>query len=216
MSIKKSIGWTDKTINPIKGMCKGGCWYCYYSGKRGMLNRFKQDPEIRLDFSVFVKLPKSPKKIFLCSTHDLFGDWIPKSWRDIIFFYIEGYPQHTFQILTKFPQNIDREMPPNVWLGCTVEHRDFWERAIYHLGKIKAKIKFISFEPLFSSMNFSIPPSIIDWVIVGQLTQHGKKYKPEKAWIQEIVDECKFIRIPIFLKDNLRGLYEPLIQEMPK
>ncbi|GAH33076.1 unnamed protein product, partial [marine sediment metagenome] len=34
MTIKKSIGWTQMTLNPIKGMCKGGCWYCYYSGKR--------------------------------------------------------------------------------------------------------------------------------------------------------------------------------------
>jgi len=71
MGIKTSIGWTDMTLNPIKGQCKGGCWYCYYSGKKGFLNRFKQDPTIRLNLDVFEKLPFHKKKIFLCSTHEL-------------------------------------------------------------------------------------------------------------------------------------------------
>lgn len=216
MSIKKSIGWTDMTLNPIKGRCKGGCWYCYYSGERGMLNRFKQDPGIELDLSVFDHLPKKSKKIFLCSTHDLFGDWIPRSWRDLIFANFGYYPQHIFQILTKFPQNIDRPMPDNVWLGVTVTGWGDFHKKTY-IEKAKAKIKFISFEPLLTEMPWMdlwLEP--YHWIIIGRLTQHGHKYDPPREWIKQLVLRANACKCKIFLKDNLKEIWkEPLIQEVP-
>lgn len=217
MSLKKSIGWTDKTINPIKGICRGGCWYCW---TKPLYKRKFLHPELRLNLDVFFKLPKSPKKIFLCSTHDMFGSWIPEVWRRNIFYAINNYPQHTFQILTKFPQNIDREMPDNVWLGCTVTKGDDegWMR-LYYLKEAKAKLKFVSFEPLLRRLNHPIIVNAgeFDWFIFGKLTQHGKKYDPKKTWLKFPIDYLKGVkRKPIFLKDNLKGIYEPLIQEMPE
>lgn len=224
MSIKTSIGWTDMTLNPIKGRCKGGCWYCYYSGERGFLNRFKQDPTIRLDLDVFKKLPFHRKKIFLCSTHDLFGNWIPKHWRDLIFWHIELWPQHTFQILTKFPEHIFKPMPNNVWLGVTVEDASKLCRIIKLIYR-DAKIKFVSFEPLFFSKDknhinrreFLLHiTKEINWVIVGRLTGFGKIYNPPKWLIEEIVRHCQQLDIPIFLKENLKPIWkERLIQEFP-
>ena len=214
MSLKTSIGWTDLTCNPIKGKCKGGCWYCYYSGKRGIANRFKLDSEIRLDLDVFFKLPKSPKKIFLCSTHDLFGDWIPSWWRYAIFERIESYSQHTFQILTKFPQNIDRPMPDNVYLGVTItKNEDIWRRN--RLVTTDAKIKFISFEPLLEDLDFTLYQKI-NWVIIGCLTGYGHKYDPKLKWIKKIVRNCADCGIRIFLKDNLSHIWgNNLIQQIP-
>ena len=217
MSIKESISWTNMTLNPIKGRCKGGCWYCFYSGKRGIMNRFKHNPEIRLDLTVFDNLPKKPKKIFLCSTHDLFGDWIPGWYRDLIFTKVEEKFWHTFQILTKFPQNIDRDMPNNVHLGVTLDGIDPLDDIAksWSLRDMKAKIKFYSFEPLID------PPClkllyIVDWVIIGKLTSYGKQFNPKKRWIEEIVDEYKSFDIPIFLKDNLKEIWgNDLIQEFP-
>ena len=217
MSIQRSIGWCDVTCNPIKGRCRGGCWYCYYSGKRGILNRFKQDPIIRLDHTAFDSLPYKSKKIFLCSTHDLFGSWIPTKWRDFIFHKVKIWPEHTFQILTKFPQNIDRPMPDNVWLGVTITGDDNqWSKG-FNLFNQKAKIKFISFEPLFKPIEIVEEFLNFNWIIVGGLTGYGNKYQPRKEWIQTIVEECRYYDIPIFLKDNLKEIWgEPLIQEFPE
>lgn len=226
MSVKKSIGWCDMTLNPIKGRCLGGCWYCYYSREGGMLNRFKKEPELHLDLRVFYKLPKKSKRIFLCSTHDLFGDWVSERWRDLIFAHFKYYPQHTFQILTKFPQNINRKMPHNVWFGVTVETIDnFWRAR--ELDNISARIKFISFEPLFveiwnescySEKDFSIFENWFHWVIVGKLTGiRGNVLDPKRSWIEHIVKTCRYNRTPIFLKDNLKEIWgENLIQEFPK
>ena len=215
MSIEKSIGWTDKTVNPIKGMCKGGCWYCW---TKPLYKRKFLQPELSLNLDVFFKLPKSPKKIFLCSTHDLFGDWIPSWWRTAIFERIEANPQHTFQILTKFPQNIDRPMPDNVWLGTTVTNQAELSR-ITHIELIEAKRRFVSFEPLLGYINwegFRLEFSSLDWIIVGQLTGHGKKYEPKKYWINQIKFYARYYGIPLFMKNNLKEIFgEPLIQEFP-
>ena len=221
MSVEKSIGWCDMTLNPIKGRCFGGCRYCYYSGEKGMLNRFKLDPEIRLDTGVFSwnlkkMLPKKPKKIFLCSTHDLFGDWIDPRWREIILEYVMINSQHTFQILTKFPENIDRKMPHNVWLGVTVADNGNMINT-WRLGRKEAKIRFVSIEPLLERIDPYMIHHSCDWIIVGRLTGYGHKYDPKKEWIEEIVWKARERDIPIFLKDNLKEIWgENLIQEFPK
>ena len=217
---KKSIGWCDMTLNPIKGKCQGGCWYCWTNGfrQRGFLSN-----EIKLKTVVFNNLPKKPKKIFLCSTHDLFGSWIPKRWRDAIFLDIEEcYPQHTFQILTKFPQNIDRPMPDNVWLGVTITLSVYAWRLSF-LKKAEANIKFVSVEPMLGEVGYGFlwfyeVPMIekIDWAIIGKLTQYGHKYDPRKQTIKWYVEKAKEYNIPIFLKNNLKEIWgEPLIQEFP-
>ena len=41
---KTKIEWCDYTINPIKGICKNNCWYCYAIR---MYKRFGWNPKIR-------------------------------------------------------------------------------------------------------------------------------------------------------------------------
>jgi len=221
MSFKNSVGWADFSLNPIKGRCKGGCWYCYYSGKRGMLNRFKRDPMPCLDLRCFDNLPKKPKKIFLCSTHDLFGSWIEGWWQDLILTKIAEKFHHTFQILTKFPQNINRNIPNNVWLGVTITGtKGEWEA--FDLGILRAKaakIKFISIEPLLKELFWNALKALqyFDWIIIGKLTGYGHKYDPKKEWIEKIIAEAKHYNIPIFLKDNVKDIWQgDLIQEFPE
>ena len=61
---------------------------------------------------------------------------------------------HIFQVLTKRPERMLKfiedfgSVPDNVWLGTSVELKFFTYR-IEILRKINAKVKFISFEPLF-------------------------------------------------------------------
>lgn len=218
MSVKTSIGWTDMTLNPIKGLCQGGCWYCYYSGKRGIAHRFKQEPKLRLDLSVFDKLPKAPKRVFLCSTNDYWGYWISNEWRGAIREKTQEYPQHIFQVLTKQYQNLSKDSPyPDNWqVGGTATDYYSMFRALNGLayldGGIQAKVKFISFEPLLESVaGVRLNLSGVDWVIIGRLTGYGHKYDPKIEWVEEIVRACDKAGVPVFLKDNLK----PLINSSP-
>jgi len=239
----KSIGWTDWTWNPIKGICPVGCWYCYARKiyKRfDLMGRWAADPYWDRDFSidkdtiffdeheasqpyitrVGAKREIKPRKIFVCSTIEMFHPEIPTKYRDEVFHMIESCPQDTFQVLTKLPENIDREMPNNVWLGVTTDDATNSFDRMKWLHRAKVKTKFVSFEPLLSGhwgFNFNVWLSHIAWAIVGRLTGYGHKYDPNKDDIDIIVKKCKEFGIPIFLKDNLKEIWgEPLIQEFPK
>lgn len=220
---RTKIEWTDFAWNPIKGLCPVDCKlpdgksYCY---GRTIYNRFDWMLEGMGEIGYLAEWEleqpikrKKPTKIFVCSTYELFHS-PDKFARDEIFKIIEKCPQHTFQILTKFPQNIDRPMPDNVWLGVTVtEEQDshrLWRLRRYE----KAKIKFVSYEPLLNDVIFL--DDWLDWVIVGRLTGHGKKHDPKKEKIETIVKRAQKWNIPIFLKNNLKKIWgEPLIQEFP-
>ena len=214
--------------NPVKGVCPMDCKtsdgksYCY---ARKIYKRFKWPEELQFSrHMLYWQTPAILKKssgIFLCSTIELFHERIPKSWRDEIFRRINLFPQHRFYILTKLPQNIDRPMPPNVWLGITLEGPQNILLKMHHfyrnLNMTPMVINFISFEPLLREIQF-IP--IVDWVIVGRLTGHGHKYDPKKEWIEHMIKQAQAMRTPIFLKNNLIPiLSEQFVkanQEMPK
>jgi len=213
---KTRIEWTDYTWNPIKGMCPVGCWYCY---ARRMYKRlgWERSPRIDTDELVRPMVLFKPSKIFVCSTHELFyhdSNHDYKQMRDLIFQVIEKCPQHTFQILTKMPENIDRPMPDNVWLGVSVDDYKSLNR-IYYLLRSSAKIKLISYEPMLDYT--AIPGSGIDWVIIGRLTGHGTKHDPPKDWIRSFVEIAHEREYKVFLKNNLKEIWgEPLIQEFPE
>jgi len=214
---KTSIEWTDYSWNCIRGLCPTGCWYCY---ARKIYKRFLQAEKLEfhpVESEAPYKL-KKPSKIFVCSTMELFHKEIPSKWRDWIFETIENCPQHTFQILTKFPRNIDRPMPDNVWLGVTVTRgADLWR--IKELMAYKAIIRFVSYEPFLQDMPDHCLEQMdeqIDWLIVGRLTGYGKKYNPNRKNLIELVGYARRFNIPIFLKNNLKEIWgEPLIQEFP-
>jgi len=160
---------------------------------------------------------KKPSRIFVCSTYEIFYQK-HHSWRDGIFDVIKSCPQHTFQILTKMPENIDRPMPDNVWLGVSVEKGDDvgWGR-ISALSKATARIKFVSFEPLLGriSAGFLRNAEEFDWFIFGRLTGHGKKHDPKLIHLQ--VYDAVLRPKPVFLKHNLKDIWPgKLIQEFPE
>ena len=205
------IGWTDYTWNPIKGLCPVGCWYCY--GRR-MYQRFGWEEYLRFKIPNNKDVPKRPTRIFVCSMMEIFHPAIPKKWRDAIFLFIQHHPKHTFQILTKMPENIDRPMPDNAWLGVSITDDGKLCGRYQDLLDAEARIKFISFEPLF---NLSYLPLRINWVIIGRLTGYGRRYDPSLAVLKSMVDTYRAEKISIFLKDSLKEIWgEPLIQEYPE
>lgn len=124
------ISWTDITANPIhlirEDGSHGGHW-CHkvspgcakcYSETQNQSNYFKfashlpysgsAPDNLIFDEKVMQELIKirSPKKIFLCSMTDLFGEWVPDAWLDRASAYMAIASQHTFQILTKRPERM--------------------------------------------------------------------------------------------------------------
>ena len=215
---KTKIEWCDYTINPIKGLCRNDCWYCY--AKR-MYKRFKWDEHIRPDFSVFDLNLKKPSRIFVGSTHDIFGDWIPYHWiQEIINHIKREWNKHTFIFLTKNPKRYAEFLfPDNCWLGTSIESDDKMGR-LYDLWK-SAKTRniiFASFEPLLSDLasldlkEYYEMFTMLDWIIIGGLTPEPVH---KEEWVNRIIHEsCTDNDIPIFLKDNLK--YPEKIQEFPE
>lgn len=217
---KTKIEWTDWTWNPIRGLCPQACLYCY---ARAMYKRFKWDEKVYIPWRTFfsdaakINSLRKPSKIFVCSTFELFHPVVSKQDTNSIFNVMGHNPQHTFQILTKLPQNIDRDMPDNVWLGVSItKNEDEWRTdKLLHWG---GKIRFLSIEPMLDDCKDIIHSfNDIEWLVIGRLTGHGNKYNPQKEWIKYLIDEAQLSNLPIFLKDNLKDIWEgPLIQEFPE
>lgn len=208
---RTKIEWCDYTINPIKGICKHGCWYCY---AEKMYRRFKWNPKVRYDKYEIYKAQgiQEPSKIFICSTHDIMGEWVPDKWiQDIIdFCYLCDY--HTFIFLTKNPKRyVNFKFPKNCWLGMTITGLEDDINWLWNSYSGMDNIKFVSLEPLLNFINiYDFLHTKPNWIIVGGLTP---KSKHKLKWVETIIKQTKENNIPIFLKDNLH--FEQNIKEFP-
>ena len=200
---KTKIEWCDYTVNPVKGKCQNACWYCY---ARRIYDRFKLDPEVRFDDKEMDKVAKikKPSRIFVGSTHELFGSWIPSWWVQDILISVKRYPQHMFVFLTKNPMRYFAfKFPDNCWLGATTVDANTAGTFTDNL-LLKKGYRFISAEPLLEDIAKYIDYDAVGWIIIGALTGPGsKKYQPKKEWIEGVIRRADKFKIPVFLKDNL-------------
>ena len=218
------ISWCSYTWNPVRGLCPVGCPYCY---ARGIYKRFHYDPTIRLnekELQAPYKL-KEPSRIFVGSTIELFGEWVSDNWIERILKVCRDNPQHTFQFLTRYPQQLgDFHFPINCWLGVTVTTKvDKWKAD--YLAEIdfdpykdyeRKHTTFVSYEPLLDDAGGWLCG--IRWVIIGAETGNRKgKVLPEKAWIENILYYANTWNVPVFMKGNLPKFADiKTRQEFPK
>ena len=188
------------------------CEYCY---ARRMYKRFKWNPEIRYDPGWYHETPsyKTPSKIFIGSTMEIFGNWVKDEWIEDILTKTSIFPQHTFIFLTKKPENLSKwsPFPDNCWIGCSTPTAWQYDRTIEDLRHIEARLKFLSFEPLCDRIAISpkqLERSGIRWVILGQETPVSKKVHLPWQWFSEVVEAADSTGIPVFLKDNLNKLLQ--------
>ncbi len=212
MSNKSSIEWTEQTWNPVSGCTKvsPGCKHCYAEtmagrlqlmGAAGYANGFQLTLHpYRIEQPL---LRKKPTIYFVNSMSDLFHEGIPDSFIDEIFSVIERTPQHTYQILTKRAKRLTdyfstRTCPKNVWLGVSVEDREYGLPRIDYLREIDTGIRFLSIEPLLENLG-PINLAGIHWVIVGG--ESGVKARPMKEeWVENIRLQCEKDNVAFFFK----------------
>lgn len=122
---------------------------------------------------------RAPRRIFVNSMSDLFHEKVQKDWLDQIFAAMIVCPQHTFQILTKRPeqmktylcsvaaQDVEKHMARlrpgygrldwpwrNVWLGVSVEDQKTADERIPLLLETPAAVRWVSYEPALGEINF--------------------------------------------------------------
>lgn len=201
------IDWTDWTWNPVTG-CLRNCFYCYV--KR--LRNYDQSPTYHRDRIDEPLNLKRPGKIFVCSTADLFAEWIENRWIRYIMRAVEKSQRHTFQFLTKEPNGYAGwEFPENCWIGFTETG------STKILNKIQpargARIHFISFEPLMTEVTEPIP-DFINWIIIGAMTGgRSYKFKPRLSWIESLVSQADHRGIAVFMKESLRGIWPHILRK---
>jgi len=208
-----SIEWTDATWNPVAGctVLSPGCTNCYamrmaarlemmgqakYSGlTRKSGGRSVWTGKLFLDRKA-LEAPKSwrkPRQIFVNSMSDLFHSDVPADFVYSVWSTMEATPHHTYQILTKRPDRmaeITREfrLLPNVWLGASVENSDYLDR-IDNLRRVRAAVRFISFEPLLGSVA-DADLTGIQWAIVGG--ESGPRARQtDRAFLQRLSQQVE-------------------------
>ena len=89
------------------------------------------------------------------------------------------------------------EIPSNVWLGVTVERKDYLDR-ISDLREVACSIRFVSMEPLLEPLD-DLDLHDIHWVIVGG--ESGPKARSiEEFWILDIKEQCEQQNAAFFFK----------------
>ena len=244
MSDKTPIEWTDATWNPIRAKGDLGRWYCQkispgcdhcyasrlnkrFGGKAyapvelGALTAARQavaDGDIYLDEKTLAQPVhwKRPRRVFVCSMTDLFGEWVSDDWLLNVWLSMAVAGQHTFQVLTKRPSRmkhfLDRiqNLPgghqtfadsfwplPNVWLGVSVESDAYTWRA-KALAEIPAAVRFVSAEPLLGPLP-GLDLSSISWLIAGSESGPGAR-ACELNWVRLLRDKSQAAGTAFFWK----------------
>lgn len=228
------IEWTEMTWNPVTGCNKisQGCKFCYAEVMsrrlKGMgLEKYKNGFKLTLHPEA-LKIPytwNKPKIVFVNSMSDLFHKNVPLDFIKQVFKVMNENPQHVFQVLTKradilLQYNKELKWTHNIWMGVSIEDEKVLER-VKLIKKTKAKVKFLSCEPLIGPLpNLNLKG--IDWVIVGG--ESGHRPRPMKAdWVIEIMEKCEKEKVAFFFKQwggrnkkkNGRVLNGKTFDEMP-
>ena len=222
--LQNADGTPGKVWNPITGCTKisEGCKNCY---AERMFNRKLWDYDftpgtVHEDRWSQPQKWKDPKRIFCCSMGDLFHDDVDiQAFVSVVIQATWHCQRHTFMCLTKRPQNMaravewyrlhmERELPPNLWLGVTAENQHHWDHRVHHLRQIPAAVRFVSVEPMLGPIQ---PAGThlrgfnhLDWVICGAETGPGKRPMADQ-WAYDLVTQCHAADVPFFFKKDSRG-----------
>lgn len=239
MGQDSKIEWTDHTFNPWRGCTKvsAGCAHCYaetLSGRNpGTLGIWGKHGTRVIAAESYWKQPHKwnreaeqageRRRVFCASLADVFEGMASMpaeafhavtAARIRLFHLITQTPWLDWLLLTKRPENIIGQLPPdwgngypNVWLGTSVEDQVTANKRIPVLLDVPARVRFLSCEPLLGAVDLDSEDvgglhalgcgdftctcgnRGIDWVIVGGESGPGARpMHPE--WARSLRNQC--------------------------
>jgi protein gp37 len=214
-----SIEWALWSWNPITG-CQHNCPYCYardiaerFAGTTAFPDGFK--PALRpgrLAAPQHQKFPEEKakewmghKNVFTGSMADIFGKWVPSEWIEAVLDSIRKSPQWNFLMLTKFPSRMSEfDLPDNVWAGTSVDCQARVANAEKAFGRVKAKVKWLSIEPMIEPLHFRSLDTF-NWIVIGGASKSNETpaWSPPREWVDSLEEECQLLGIPYYEKSNL-------------
>jgi protein gp37 len=228
MGAESKIEWTDATWPVVKGCdyVSPGCANCYAAD---LIHRHAQHPNEKISLplagltevrngrarwtaKVYLNEPhlndplkwKTGRMIFVPSHGDLFHEDVPDEFICRVFKVMGQAKQHTFQVLTKRAERMQRFMReqtnahairsleaaafcvqwplPNVWLGVSVENQATADERIPQLLKTPAAVRFLSCEPLLDEVDLS------NWIMPNCPACHTKACMAGPVRCPELLD----------------------------
>ena len=217
MAQNSKIEWTHHTFNPWWGCIRvsPACKHCYAEAwaKRVGLDlwdaksprRFFSDAHWRepLKWERDAALEGERRRVFCASMADVFEkrrELDPH--RERLWPLIAATPHLDWLLLTKRPEHVSSmapwgdAWPRNVWLGTTIENQHWADKRLPLLLENKAKVKFVSAEPLLGAIRldgYLLHADEIgrglNWVIAGgESGPHSRPMNP--AWVESLRDQC--------------------------
>jgi protein gp37 len=194
---KDGIEWCDMTWNPVTG-CLHNCSYCYAAK---IYKRFKRsfEPAFHPEKLGEPAKTKEPQKIFVGSTTDLFGEWVPEEWIDEVFQVCFNVDRHKYMFLTKNPAGYEKaiaftsgeergfepECWNNMWFGATITRQVDVCQA-HELQSFSEGHKFLSIEPLLGPVEINRLlkwPVCKSWGPEGNPNEYGKYQWKKQALV---------------------------------
>lgn len=228
MGQDSKIEWCHATFNPWRGCTKvsPGCAHCYAEtlshrnpgvlgvwgdkGTRVVASEAMWREPMKWDR--LAKQAGERHRVFCASLADVFEDRPELTGpRDRLAATIQATPNLDWLLLTKRPENVARlasdafgwdvgshGLPPNAWLGTSVEDRKHGLPRVNILRQVPAVVRFLSVEPLLEDLG-PIDLTDIDWIIVGG--ESGPKARQmERQWVLGLRDQCVSAGVPFFFK----------------
>lgn len=127
-----------------------------------------------------------------------------------MFELISKTPHLDWLLLTKRPSNIERMLDratsqikswpwPNVWLGVTAEDQVHYDQRWPVLRRIRAAVRFISYEPALGPLKIGDRRFVPDWIICGGETGSGARLM-KRRWARALRDEWHGAGVAFFMK----------------
>jgi protein gp37 len=71
---------------------------------------------------------------------------------------------------------------------------------------VKAKIRFISCEPLLEELKFPSLKGVIYWMIIGAQSKRGEspEIQPDVGWVLSLIDQARKAGCQVYCKPNLK------------
>lgn len=166
-------------------------------------------------------LMQKPCGIFLDSMSDLMGHWVPDDQILTVLNICEKAPQHRFMLLTKnaprlgnfyFPDNVwvGASSPPNFMFGKRLSYdqqRRMLHRTLDVLARVKAKVRWISAEPLSWDVSGILAAhDPVQWVVIGAASNGKTLYPPKAEDVAALLEVLDKQQVPVFYKGNMRSL----------